>query len=71
MVFVHRDATLVEACRLMRTCGTTELTVVTEAGGRVQPLGKVDAGDIAMRVVALELDPLVLTAGDIVLVHES
>jgi len=71
MVFVHRDASLVEACRVMRACRTTELTVVSEAGGRAQPLGKVSARDIAMRVIALELDPSLFTAGDIVAVHES
>jgi len=70
MVFVHRDASLIEACRLMRACRTTELVVVTEAGGCAVPLGKVSARDIAMRVVALELDPSVFTAGDILLVHE-
>jgi len=71
MVFVHRDTTLVEACRVMRACGTAELTVVSEAGGQAQTLGKVSARDIAMRVVALDLDPALFTAGDIALVHES
>ena len=71
MVFVHRDASLVQACQLMRACHTTELTVVTEAEGHALPLGKVSARDIAMRVVALELDPSIFTAGDIVLMHES
>jgi len=71
MVCVHRDATLVEACRLMRECRTTELMVVAEAGGRAQPVGRVSADDIALRVVALELDPSVVTAGDLALVHET
>ena len=71
MVCVHRDASLVEACRLMRCCRTHELLVVSAAGGKVQPLGKLSARDIATRVIALELDPAVLTAGDIVSVHES
>jgi predicted transcriptional regulator len=71
MVFVHRDANLIEACRLMRACRTTELMVVAESHGRVLPLGKVSARDIAMRVVALDLDPSVFTAGDIVQVHET
>jgi hypothetical protein len=71
MVFVHRDASLVDACRLMRACHTTELMVVAEADGQAVPLGKVNARDIAVHVVALELDPSVLTAGDVMLVHES
>jgi hypothetical protein len=71
MVCVHRDATIVEACRLMRACHTIELMVVTEGGGRAEPIGKVNARDIALRVVALGLDPSVVTAGDLALVHES
>jgi len=70
-VAVHRDASLVEACRLMRECHTSELMVVAVADGKPQSLGMVSARDIATRVVALELDPAVLTAGDIVSVHES
>jgi predicted transcriptional regulator len=65
VVFVHRDASLVDACRLMRACRTTELVVIAQAGGRAQALGKVSASDIATRVVALELDPTVLTVGDL------
>jgi hypothetical protein len=69
MVCVHRDSTLVEACRLMRACDTTELMVVAEGDGHARPIGKVSADDIALRVVALELDPSVVTAGDLALVH--
>jgi hypothetical protein len=70
MVCVHRDTTLVEACRVMRACRTAEVIVVAEADGHAQPIGKVSARDIALRVVALELDPSVVTAGDIALVHD-
>jgi hypothetical protein len=71
MVCVHGDATLIEVCRLMRACGISELMVVAEAEGRAEPIGKVSARDIAVRVVALELDPSVVTAGDLALVHEN
>jgi hypothetical protein len=68
---VHRDATLVEACRLMRAWGTAELLVVADTGECTEPLGKLSARDIALRVVALGLDPSVLTAGDVLLVDET
>ena len=65
MTLVHREASIVEASRVMRQCGTTELVVVTEADGEPQPIGVVTARDIVTRVLALGLDPAVLTAGDI------
>jgi CBS domain-containing protein len=71
MVCVHRDATLIEACRTMRACGVSEVAVVAEAGGRGEPSGKLNTHDIAMRVVVLELDPAVVTAGDLALLHDS
>ena len=49
----------------MRQCHASELVVVTETEGKPRPLGVVTASDIVTRVVALGLDPGVLTAGDI------
>ena len=65
MNMVHCEASLLEVSRLMRECGTAELVVVTETGGKPCTLGIVTANDIVTRVVALDLDPSVLTAGDI------
>ncbi|MFN2644791.1 MAG: hypothetical protein ABR570_07360 [Burkholderiales bacterium] len=49
----------------MRECHATELLVVAHADGKALPLGTVTADDIVTRVLALELDPAVLTAGDV------
>jgi CBS domain-containing protein len=65
MTVVYREASIVEASKVMRRCGTTELVVVTEADGKPEPIGVVTARDIVTRVVALGLDPAVPTAGDI------
>jgi CBS domain-containing protein len=65
MLMVHRDASIVEASRLMRECRTTQVVVVAEADGQPRALGVVTAGDIVTRVLAVGLDPAVLTAGDI------
>jgi predicted transcriptional regulator len=62
---VHREASVLEASRRMRQCHANVLIVVTETDGKPQTVGVVTAGDIVTRVVALGLDPAVLTAGDI------
>ena len=65
MTTVHPDASIADASRRMRECGATELLVVGESQGEPRPLGVVTAQDIVTRVLALGLDPAVLTAGDI------
>lgn len=62
---VDREASVLEASRLMRMSGTAELLVTHEAGGRLVPVGILTANDIVTRVIAAGLDPAVLTAGDI------
>ncbi len=62
---VHCEASVLEASRRMRQCHASELIVVTVAEGKPRALGVVTARDIVTRVVALGLDPGVLTAGDI------
>jgi predicted transcriptional regulator len=65
VALVHRDSSLVEASRRMRECRAARLIVVTEVQGEPVSLGTLTADDIVMRVLALGLDPAVLTAGDI------
>ena len=65
LVCVDREASIEAAARLMRGHGVDEL-VVTELQESVRmPLGFISAKDIVMRVVALGLDPAVVTAGDV------
>ena len=65
LTHVDREASVLDASRLMRKAGTTELLVTGQANGMLRPLGIVTARDIVTRVIAAELDPAVLTAGDI------
>lgn len=65
LTHVDREASVLEASRLMRKLGTTELLVTVEANGVLRPLGILTAKDIVTRVIATELDPAVLTTGDI------
>ena len=65
LTHIDREASVLEASKLMRTSGTTELLVVDKANGAIFAFGIVTATDIVTRVIAAELDPAVLTAGDI------
>lgn len=64
---VDREASVFEACKLMQKFHTTELLVTAEANGMLLPLGLLTAKDIVTLVIAAELDPAVLTTGDIAL----
>ena len=65
LTHVDREASVLEASKLMRKAGTAELLVTGETDGMLRPLGVVTAKDIVTRVIAAELDPAVLTTGDI------
>jgi CBS domain-containing protein len=62
---VNREATLEAASRLMREHDIEELVVADRKDGAGMPMGFISARDIVMRVVALGLDPAVVTAGDL------
>ena len=65
LAYVERELSILEASRLMRKSGAAELLVTDRAQGMLLPVGVVTARDIVTRIVAAELDPGVLTAGDI------
>lgn len=65
LTHIDREASVLEASKLMRKAGTTELLVTDKSEGILHPLGFVTASDIVTRVMAAELDPAVITAGDI------
>jgi CBS domain-containing protein len=65
LAYVDRELSILEASRVIRTSGAAELLVTDPGEGTLLPVGVVTARDIVTRVVAAELDPTVLTAGDI------
>lgn len=65
VIVVAPETTISEAVQLMRQHHVGDVVVVTEAGGRRQPVGIVTDRDVVVEVVATGLDPAVLTVGDI------
>lgn len=62
---IDREASVLEASKLMRKAGTSELLVVDRSNHLLFAFGILTANQIVTRVIAAELDPAVLTAGDI------
>jgi len=65
VVTATRDTTIEEAAQLMRTNHVGDLLVVEGVNGSRTPLGIVTDRDIVVSVVALQLDPAVLSVGDV------
>ena len=65
LAYVDRELSNLEASRVIRMSGAAELLVTDPGEGTLLPVGVVTARDIVIRDVAAELDPTVLTAGDI------
>ena len=62
---VRRDSPIQEAAQLMRRYHIGAVVVVAPAEGEQIPVGIVTDRDIVVEVVAMNLDPRDLTAGDI------
>jgi len=65
VVFVNRDTAVQAAAKLMRHYHVGSLVAVDEVAGKRVPVGILTDRDIVMEVDAMELDPKVITVGDI------
>jgi predicted transcriptional regulator len=65
VVYVNRDVTVHAACKLMRHYHVGSLVVVDETDGKRVPVGILTDRDIVVEIDAMDLDPKVITAGDI------
>lgn len=63
-VCVDRSATILAASNLMRIYQVEDLLVTHQRDGRLVPEGILSACDIVTLIIATELDPAVLTVGD-------
>ena len=64
-VIVKRDDTVLEAAQLMRQHHVGDVVVVEERDGARIPVGIVTDRDLVVEIMATELDPGVITVGDI------
>lgn len=65
VIVIQRDATVVEAAKLMRQYHVGAVIVVEKRDGRQVPVGVVTDRDLVVEVVATELDENIITVGDI------
>ncbi len=69
IVAVGRDDTAFKAAELMRQNHVGDVLVVEKKNGITTPSGIVTDRDIVIEIVATDLDPHVITVGDIMLPH--
>jgi CBS domain-containing protein len=65
VVIVKSGDTIQEAAKLMRQHHVGDVVVVEERGGVRVPVGIVTDRDLVVEILATELDPAVITVGDI------
>ena len=62
----NRATTVLESAQLMRRYHAGDLVIVDESGGKRIPVGLITDRDIATSVIAMQLDPTTITAGDLI-----
>jgi CBS domain-containing protein len=67
VVTAARDTSILEVARLMRERHVGCVVVVDEVKGKTVPVGLITDRDLALEVIAVEADPLKLSAADIVI----
>ncbi|CAG0961883.1 Hypoxic response protein 1 [Methylophilaceae bacterium] len=65
VVTVERNSTITQASKLMREHHVGAVVVIEKQGGKDTPVGIVTDRDVVIELVATELDPNVITVGDI------
>ena len=65
VAFAARDTTAQAAAKLMRRYHVGSLVVIDDSNGRRQPVGIITDRDIVLEIYALDLDPNVITIGDV------
>jgi CBS domain-containing protein len=67
VITIEKNKSLSEAAKLMREHHVGDVVVVEKKDNKLFPLGIVTDRDVVIEVVATELDPEVITTGDIML----
>ncbi len=67
IITIQRDATVLDAAKLMRKYHVGDVVVIEYQGDLVKPVGIVTDRDIVIELIATELNCSVITTGDIML----
>ncbi|SER03099.1 CBS domain-containing protein [Nitrosomonas sp. Nm51] len=65
VITMQKDESALEAARLMRKHHVGDVIIIAEEKGIRKPIGIVTDRDLVVEIMATELDPAVITAGDI------
>lgn len=65
VIIIQKEETVLEAARLMRQHHVGNVIIVEERNGIKKPIGIVTDRDLVVEIMATELDPAVITVGDI------
>lgn len=63
-VIARRETSIAEAARLMRAHHVGDLVIVEERNGRSVPVGILTDRDLVIEILAKDVDPATVTAGD-------
>ena len=66
VIICNRSISVLKAAQLMRRYHVGDLVIVDESGGKRIPVGLITDRDIVTSVIALQLDPATITAGDLI-----
>ena len=66
VIICNRATTVLESAQLMRRYHVGDLVIVDELGGKRIPVGLITDRDIVTSVIAMQLDPTAITAGDLI-----
>ena len=65
VTIIQKEESVLEAARLMRQRHVGDVIIVEEQNGINKPVGIVTDRDLVVEIMATELDPAVITVGDI------
>ena len=66
VIICNRTINVLEVAQLMRRYHVGDLVIVDESGGKRFPVGLITDRDIVTSVIAAQLDPTTITAGDLI-----
>lgn len=65
VIVIERDEPVLTAAKLMRSTGVGDVVIIEEEDGKRVPVGIVTDRDLAIHVLAAEVDPRDLSAGEL------